>query len=53
MKTISVGAAKEMLEKGEAIFVDLRDPGSYGEDHIPGAVLVSDANVDDLSLIHI
>ncbi len=47
MKTISVGAAKEMLEKGEAIFVDLRDSGSYGEDHIPGAVLVSDANVDD------
>ena len=47
MKTISVGAAKEMLEKGEAIFVDVRDPGSYREDHIPGAVLVNDANVDD------
>ena len=41
MKIISVKAAKEALEKREAIFVDIRDPASYQDDHIPGAIHVS------------
>ncbi|MEE2992890.1 MAG: thiosulfate sulfurtransferase GlpE [Gemmatimonadota bacterium] len=45
MKIISVKAAKEALEKREAIFVDIRDPASYQDDHIPGAIHVNDENV--------
>ena len=45
MKIISVKEAKEELEKREAIFVDIRDPVSYQDDHIPGAIHVNDENV--------
>ena len=45
MKIISVKAAKEALEKREAIFADIRDPASYQVDHIPGAIHVNDENV--------
>ena len=45
VKTISVKDAKEKLDKGEAVFVDVRDPASYDEAHIPGALLVNDSNV--------
>ncbi len=45
MKTISVEDAKKKLEEGGAIFVDVRDPHSYEQAHIPGAILVNDTNV--------
>ncbi len=45
VKTISVEDAKKKLEEGETIFVDVRDPHSYEEAHIPGAILVNDTNV--------
>ena len=45
MKIISVKEAKEELEKKESIFVDIRDPVSYQDDHIPGAIHVNDENV--------
>ena len=47
VKTISVEDAKKKLEEGETIFVDVRDPGSYEQAHIPGAILVNDTNVRD------
>ena len=47
MKTISVSEAREKLDKDEVIFVDVRDPGSYENGHIPGAVLVNDSNISD------
>jgi thiosulfate sulfurtransferase len=31
---------------GGTIFMDVRDPGSYQAAHIPGAVHVSDANIE-------
>ncbi len=45
MKIISVKEAKEELDKRGAIFVDLRDPVYYQDDHIPGAIHVNDENV--------
>ena len=45
MKIISVKEAKEELDKRGAIFVDIRDPASYQDDHIPGAIHVNDENV--------
>ncbi len=47
MKTIAVDEAKEKLEKGAAIFVDIRDPSSYQAACIPGAIHVNDENVAD------
>ncbi len=46
IKTLSVAEAREKLEKGNAAFLDIRDPGSYEAAHIPGAILVNDANVE-------
>jgi thiosulfate sulfurtransferase len=42
---IDVAQAKELLESG-ATFVDIRDPASYEAAHIPGAIPLSDANVE-------
>lgn len=46
MNVITVEDARVKLENGEAVFVDIRDPASYQADHIPGAVHVSDENVE-------
>lgn len=37
---ISVQEAKEKLEKGEAVMVDVREPGEYAEIHASGVKLV-------------
>jgi thiosulfate sulfurtransferase len=42
---IQIQQAKEKLERNEAVFVDVRDPGSYRAAHIPGAVHLHDGNV--------
>ena len=39
---IDVEAATELLRTGEALFLDVRDPGSFGESHVPGACQVDD-----------
>ena len=44
IKSISVDQAKGKLD--EAVFVDIRDPESYAAAHIPGAVRIDDANVE-------
>lgn len=46
-KEISVGEARQKLEEGRAVFVDVRDPGSFAAAHVPGALPLSDANVQD------
>ena len=46
-KEIDVEQASQMLESGKALFVDVRDPGSYQAAHVPGAILLSDSNVAD------
>jgi hypothetical protein len=35
---VSLVDAKDALEAGAAVFVDVRDPGSYAAGHIPGAL---------------
>lgn len=44
---IDIEAAAQRLEKGEALFMDVRDRGSYTASHIPGAIHVSDATIAD------
>jgi thiosulfate sulfurtransferase len=44
---IPISEAKEKLERREAMFVDVRDPGSYRAAHIPGAVHLHDGNVQE------
>ncbi len=43
---IDVAQAKELQASG-AVFVDIRDPASYEAAHIPGALRLSDANIQD------
>lgn len=45
VKEISYEKAQQFLEKG-AIFVDVRDPASFEAAHVPGAVFLSDANIE-------
>jgi thiosulfate sulfurtransferase len=44
---IPISQAKEKLGRKEAMFVDVRDPGSYRAAHIPGAVHLHDGNVQE------
>ncbi|MCB9476782.1 MAG: thiosulfate sulfurtransferase GlpE [Deltaproteobacteria bacterium] len=44
---IDMESAKELLDGGGAIFVDVRDPMSYKQAHIPGAIHVTDSNVQE------
>ena len=45
IKTLSVADARAKLDAGDAVFLDIRDPDSYEEDHILGAIHINDANV--------
>jgi len=42
---IDVAQAQELIEKRNAIVVDVRDPASYQAGHIPGAETVDQDNV--------
>ena len=42
---IQIHDAKNRLDQKECVFVDIRDPGSYREAHIPGAIHLHDGNV--------
>ena len=44
---IDVAAAKERLDKGDALFVDVRDPQSFASAHIPGAMHLNDDTVEE------
>ena len=44
---IDMETAKKHLDAGEAIFVDVRDPMSFRQAHIPGALHVTDVNVEE------
>lgn len=43
---LTVEEAAERLRAGTAVFVDVRDPMSYDEAHVPGAVRVNDDNLE-------
>ncbi|MDH3443686.1 MAG: thiosulfate sulfurtransferase GlpE [Deltaproteobacteria bacterium] len=44
---IQIHEAKIKFDSKECLFVDIRDPGSYGAAHIPGAVHLDDGNVQE------
>jgi len=44
---IDAETAATRLEAGGTVFMDVRDPGSYAAAHIPGAVHVNDAEIED------
>jgi thiosulfate sulfurtransferase len=44
---IQIHDAKQKLDQKESVFVDIRDPGSYGQAHIPGAIHLNDGNVQE------
>jgi thiosulfate sulfurtransferase len=44
---IPISEAKEKLERKAAMFVDVRDPGSYRAARIPGALHLHDGNVQE------
>ncbi|HJT25665.1 MAG TPA: thiosulfate sulfurtransferase GlpE [bacterium] len=46
-KQISVDEAHKILASGKAVFVDVRDAGSYQAGHVRGALHLSDANIQD------
>jgi thiosulfate sulfurtransferase len=43
---IEVDEARRRLESGEALFVDVRDTGSYEAAHIPGARHLNDLTIE-------
>jgi thiosulfate sulfurtransferase len=42
---VQIQEAKKKFDEKQCMFVDIRDPGSYREAHIPGALRLDDANV--------
>ena len=44
---IEIYQAKERLDQEKAVFVDIRDPASYRAAHIPGALHLHDANLQE------
>ncbi|HTC21998.1 MAG TPA: rhodanese-like domain-containing protein, partial [bacterium] len=46
-KEIAVEEARKMLDSGKAFFVDVRDPASYEAAHVPGALALNDANIEE------
>jgi len=44
---IQIHEAKKQLDENSSVFVDIRDPGSYRQAHIPGAIHLNDGNVQE------
>jgi thiosulfate sulfurtransferase len=44
---IQIHEAKRKLDEKSSLFVDIRDPGSYRQAHIPGAIHMNDGNVQE------
>jgi thiosulfate sulfurtransferase len=44
---IQIHDAKEKLDEKKCLFVDIRDPASYRQAHIPGAIHLHDGNVQE------
>ena len=45
-KEIGLEDAKVKLDNSSAVFVDIRDPGSYSEAHIAGAIHLDDESIE-------
>ncbi|MBZ0271707.1 thiosulfate sulfurtransferase GlpE [bacterium] len=44
---IDIDEARRRLSEGKTLFVDVRDPMSFNRARVPGALRVSDANVEE------
>ena len=44
---IQIHEAKKKFDEKACLFVDIRDPGSYRQAHIPGAIHLNDGNVQE------
>jgi thiosulfate sulfurtransferase len=44
---IQIHEAKKKFDLKQCLFVDIRDPSSYGAAHIPGALHLHDGNVQE------
>jgi thiosulfate sulfurtransferase len=44
---IQIHEAKKKFDEKSCLFVDIRDPGSYRQAHIPGAIHLHDGNVQE------
>lgn len=44
---IQIHEAKKKFDLKQCLFIDIRDPSSYGAAHIPGALHLHDGNVQD------
>jgi thiosulfate sulfurtransferase len=44
---IEIHEAKQKLDEKSSVFVDIRDPGSYRQAHVPGAIHLSDGNLQE------
>jgi thiosulfate sulfurtransferase len=44
---IQIYDAKQKLDGKESVFVDIRDPASYCQAHIPGAIHLHDGNIQE------
>lgn len=44
---IQIHDAKKKLDREECLFLDIRDPASFRQGHIPGAIHLHDANVQE------
>ena len=49
IREIEISQAKNKLDQKECVFVDVRDPTSYQEAHVPGAVHLHDGNVQEFT----
>ena len=45
IRQIQIHDAKKRLDQKDCVFVDIRDPASYREAHIPGAMHLHDGSV--------
>ena len=46
-KRINVEEARELIERGNAVVVDVRDPDSHRAGHIRGSLHIDNGNVQD------
>ena len=46
-KTANIEHAKQMLKSKDVTVVDIRDPESFKEDHIEGAILLNKENIKE------
>ena len=45
---ITIEQAQQIIEQGNALLLDIRDPASYAAGHIQNAIALSNENLDDV-----